>query len=236
MLHLSRHTNTYIPLTPYLLPVISSQLTLSSKPKPSTLRPLDFDCNIRAPAQYLKTRVYTEGLVEEATFTLSEWLISAPVHGSIAFPEITVPIVVSLRKTIKTAKSKSKGDTQKEVGIVKELVERVEESAKWMEQKRKGVSFGPGRLSDVEVWEANLRVEDSPLAKYVKVQRKARVKRKNLIDKVGTVESCATKSLTWHLPCVCRLHKVKTRSWMIVDDMKDVPRHPCDVFTLGYKQ
>jgi len=189
MLDLSRHTNTYIPLTPYLLPIISSQLGSLSKSKPSTLRPLDFESNIRAPAQYLKTRVYAEGLVDEATFTLAEWLISAPVHGSIAFPEITVPIVVSLRKTLKTAKSRKGG--QKEVGVVKGLVERVEESATWMEEKRKGVSFGPGKLSDVEMWESNLRVEDSPLAKYVKVQRKARVKRKNLVDKVRTVISHA---------------------------------------------
>lgn len=187
LLHLSRHTDAYIPLAPYLLPIISSQLTSSGKPKPSTLRPLNFESNIRAPAQYLKTRVYTEGLVDEAAFVLAEWLTSAPVHGSIAFPEVTVPIVVSLRKLIKAAKSKSKGGSQKEVGAVKGLVERVEESAKWMEEQRKGVSFRPGKLSEVEMWEENLRVDDSPLAKYVKVQRKARMKRKSMVDKVRTV-------------------------------------------------
>ncbi|KAF8841034.1 Noc2-domain-containing protein [Paxillus ammoniavirescens] len=183
MLHLSRHTNIYIPLTPYLLPIISAPLTASGKPKPSTLRPLDFESNIRVPAQYLKTRVYMEGLVDEAAFILAEWLASTPVHGSIAFPEITVPVVVSLRKTLKSAKSKSKGATGKETGIVKGLVERVEESAKWIEQKRKNLSFSPGNMSDVERWEANFKAEDSPLAKYVKVQRKARVKRKNLVEK-----------------------------------------------------
>ncbi|KAG6374069.1 Noc2-domain-containing protein [Boletus reticuloceps] len=174
MLHLSRHTNTYIPLTPYLLPIISSQLALSSKSKPSTLRPLDFESNIRAPAQYLKTRVYMEGLVDEATFILAEWLISTPVHDA---QDDQVDI-----------KSKPKGGAQKEVGVVKGLVERVEESAKWMEAKRKGVQFGPGKLSEVEMWEANLRVEESPLAKYVKVQRKAREKRKNMVDKAAKGE------------------------------------------------
>ncbi|KIJ61242.1 hypothetical protein HYDPIDRAFT_138099 [Hydnomerulius pinastri MD-312] len=188
MLHLSRHTNTYIPLTPYLLPVITSSLITSGKPKSSTLRPLDFEANIRAPAQYLKTRVYMEGLVEEAVFIMAEWLASTPVHGSIAFPEIIVPIVVSLRKTLKTAKSKSKGATGKDTGVVKGLVERIEESAKWVERKRKGVSFGPGKMSDVERWEAELKVEDSPLAKYVKVQRKGRVKRKNLVDNAAKGE------------------------------------------------
>lgn len=131
--------------------------------------------------------------MDEATFILAEWLISAPVHGSIAFPEITVPAVVSLRKVIKTTKTKSKGGAQKEVGVVKGLVERVEESAKWVSEKRKGVNFGPGKLSDVEMWEANLRVEDSPLGKYVKVQRKARTKRKNLVEKVRAVISCVAR-------------------------------------------
>lgn len=226
MLHLSRHTNTYIPLTPYLLPIVSSQLTLSSKPKPSTLRPFDFESNIRAPAQYLKTRVYMEGLIEEATFTLAEWLISAPVHGSIAFPEITVPIVVTLRKTLKTAKSATKGGgAQKQVGVVKTLVERIEESAQWMEQQRKGVQFGPGKLSEVEMWEANLRVDESPLAKYVKVQRKVRAKRKDLVDKVR-VWSCVvwTTTLTWHSRRVYRLKKVNTRSWTTSKD-----RNTCHV-------
>ncbi|KAG9311084.1 Noc2-domain-containing protein [Chiua virens] len=188
MLHLSHHTNTYIPLTPYLLPIISSQLTSSGKPKPSTLRPLDFESNIRAPAQYLKTRVYLEGLVDEASFILAEWLISPPVHGSIAFPEITVPIVVSLRKTIKTAKASSKGGGQKDTGVVKALTERVDESAKWMADRRKGVSFEPGRVSEVERWEAELKVEASPLAKYVQVQRKARATRRRLVDKAAKGE------------------------------------------------
>ncbi|KIK93298.1 hypothetical protein PAXRUDRAFT_522731 [Paxillus rubicundulus Ve08.2h10] len=189
MLHLSRHTNTYIPLTPYLLPIITAQLTASGKPKSSTLRPLDFESNIRVPAQYLKTRVYMEGLVDEAAFILAEWLASTPVHGSIAFPEITVPVVVSLRKTLKAAKSKSKGATGKETGIVKGLVERVEESAKWIEEKRKSLRFAAGNMSDVERWEANFKAEDSPLARYVKVQRKARVKRKSLVEKAEKGEA-----------------------------------------------
>ncbi|KAH7882187.1 Noc2-domain-containing protein [Phlebopus sp. FC_14] len=188
MLHLSRHTKMYIPLSPYIIPIITSCLTASGKPKPSTLRPLNFETNIRAPAQYLKTRVYVEGLVEEATFILAEWLTSPTVHGSIAFSEVVVPIVVSLRKILKGAKVASKGGMGKEIGILKGLVERIEESAKWMEQKRKGVNFAPGKMSDVERWEAELKVEDSPLAKYVNVQRKGRTKRKNLVDKAAKGE------------------------------------------------
>ncbi|KAI0656297.1 Noc2-domain-containing protein [Cubamyces menziesii] len=184
ILHLTRHTNTYVPLAPYLLPILTSTLSASSKPKPSTLRPLDFETHIRAPQQYLKTRVYNEGLAEESAFLLAEYLASPPVQGSIGFPEVIVPIVLLLRKAIKGAKgAQGKLAKTKEAGIAKALVDRIEESGRWAEQKRKGVVFAPGKMGEVERWEESLKVEDSPLARYVKVQRKAREKRRKLVEK-----------------------------------------------------
>ncbi|KAI6046626.1 Noc2-domain-containing protein [Pisolithus marmoratus] len=187
MLHLSRHTKTFIPLPSYIVPIITSALAFK-KPKPSTLRPFDFDSNIRAPSQYLKTRVYIDGLVEEASFILAEWLASPPIQGSIAFPEIVVPGVVTLRKALKSARSTSQSTLGKEIGVVKGLVERTEDSVKWIEQKRKGVGFAPGEMAEVERWESVLKVDESPLAKYVKVQQKARAKRKSLVDKAAKGE------------------------------------------------
>ena len=188
VLHLTRHANTYVPLAPYLLPILTHTLSSSSKPKASTLRPLDFDTAIRAPQQYLKTRVYNEGLADEATFLLAEYLSSPPVHGSIGFPEATVPIVLMLRKAVKGAKNaQGRGAAKgKEAALAKTLVERVEESAKWAEQRRAGVAFAPGKMADVERWEADAaaRTEETPIGRYVKVQRKAREKRRKLVEKV----------------------------------------------------
>lgn len=190
LLHLTRHTETYVPISPYLLPILTSTFTSSGRPKSSTLRPLDFEVQIRAPQQYLKTRVYSEGLVEEAAYLLAEWLVSKPVHGSIAFPEIVIPVVVVLRKTMKRAskggQSGSGTGSSKDLGLVKGLVERIEESAKWVEQRRKGVELAPGRIIEVQEWERDMKekVEDSPLGKYVKVQRKTREKRRRLVEKV----------------------------------------------------
>ncbi|KAK7035358.1 Nucleolar Complex 2 protein [Paramarasmius palmivorus] len=181
LLHLTRHTQTYIPISPYLLPVLTSTLASSSRPKSSTLRPLDLEVQIRTPQQYLKTRVYIEGLIEEATYLLSEWLAVKVVHGSIGFPEIAVPVIVVLRKAMKNAKS---GSLIKDVGQIKTLVERVEESAKWVEQKRKSVRLAPGKIADVEEWESQLKqkLDEAPLAKYLKVQRKAREKKRKMME------------------------------------------------------
>ncbi|KAK7055141.1 Noc2-domain-containing protein [Favolaschia claudopus] len=165
LLHLTRHTHTYVPISPYLLPILTSTLAPSSRPKASTLRPLDLEVQIRVPQQYLKTRIYSEGLIEEAVYLLAEWLASPAVHGSVAFPEIVVPIVVMLRKGVKAAKTGGGSGAAKDLGLVKGLLERIEESAK--------------------EWETALvaKVEESPLAKYVKVQRKTRERRRKLVDK-----------------------------------------------------
>lgn len=113
---------------------------------------------------------------------MAEWLASPAVQGSIAFPEIVVPIVVQLRKTLKSARTGSSGKDQ---GLVKVLLERIEESGRWIEQRRRSVSFAPGKLGNVGEWERELedKIEDSPLAKYVKVQRKTREKRRKLVEK-----------------------------------------------------
>ena len=164
--------------------MLTSTLSISSL-KPSTLRPLDLEVQIRAPQQYLKTRVYAEGLIDEAAFLLAEWLSSTAVQGRIAFPEIIVPVTVVLKRSVKNAKTGSTAG--KDLALLKTLIERIEESAKWVENRRKTLKIAPSQKDNVALWEKDLqsKVEESPLARYVKVQRKAREKRQQLIEKVG---------------------------------------------------
>ncbi|KAJ4484311.1 Noc2p family-domain-containing protein [Lentinula edodes] len=182
LLHLTRHTQVYIPIAPYILPILTSTLSSSSRPKSSTLKSLDLDLQIRTPQQYLKTRVYVEGLIEEVTYLSAEWLSTKAVHGSIAFPEIVVPVLVVLRKAIKTAKSNG---SRKDSASIKTLVERIEDSVRWSDQSRKEVKLAPNMISAVEAWERELKakVDESPLGKYVKVQQKTREKQRKLIQK-----------------------------------------------------
>ncbi|KAF9556463.1 Noc2-domain-containing protein [Agrocybe pediades] len=189
LLHLTKHTNTYVPLSSYLLPIVLTHLNPSSRPKSSTLKPLDLEVNIRVPQQYVKTKVLSEVVTEEAVYILAEWLASAPVHGSVAFPEMIVPVTVMLRKGLKSSSSSGKGKGGggggKEAALVKLVLERTEESAKWVEAKRRNVEFAPSKLGSVVQWERDVRGQlgDTPLAKYLKVLRKTREKRKSLVEK-----------------------------------------------------
>jgi nucleolar complex protein 2 len=190
VISLTKHTSIYAPVAPYVVPIMTSIISPSSRPKSSTLKSLDFDTLIRVPQQYVKTRVYSEGIAEEATCLLAEWLASHTVHGSIGFPELTVPIVIQLRRSLKAAKSNSAASvTAKEQNIVKTFLERVEESAKWVENLRKTVTFAPGKMLAVGQWEKGLKdtLKEAPLCKYLKVQLKAREKRRKLLEKVSSL-------------------------------------------------
>ncbi|KAI5887664.1 Noc2-domain-containing protein [Schizophyllum commune H4-8] len=181
LLHLTKHTRTYIPLSPHLVPILTATLS-PEKLKRSTLRPLDLELQIRAPQQYAKTRVYAEGVRDEAAFLLGEWLACPAVHASAAFPEVVVPVIVLLRKAVKGAR---------DAGSVKTLLERVEEGAKWVEQRRRAAAFAPADTKAVALWETELekKLEESPLVKYLKVQRKAREKRRKLVEKARKGEN-----------------------------------------------
>lgn len=176
--HLTKHTHTYIPLGPHFLPIFTTALT-PTKSKASTVRPLDLETTIRAPQQHLHTRVYAENLANEAALLIAEWLSARAVHASIAFPDLVVPIVVSLRRALKNAHGGPKVSA-----TVKALVERVEDSARWASQRRAGVTFAPGLAAAVGSWEADLELDDAPLIKYARVLRKTREKQRKLIEKV----------------------------------------------------
>ncbi|KAF8507692.1 Noc2-domain-containing protein [Hysterangium stoloniferum] len=179
LLHLSRHTTTYIPLTSHILPILQYSLSPSTSGKSSSLRPLPLDTTIRSPAPYLRTRIYAETLAEEAVFVLAEWMGTAQVQGSIAFPEICVPIKMVLRKSLKGSKG------AKQAASVKMLIERMEEGAKWIEERRRGVKFAPADVDDVHGWEEDVRLKlgDTPVGKALKILRKAREKRMKLLEK-----------------------------------------------------
>jgi len=98
LLRLSRTTNTYIPLAASLYEVLTSN-EMRKPPKPSTLKPLDFDTNIRATKAYLRTRIYQDGVGEQVVELLSEFF--ALWGKSIAFPELALPVVVMLKRWLK---------------------------------------------------------------------------------------------------------------------------------------
>ena len=154
-------------------------------------------------------------MIEEATYLLGDYLSARPIMASIAFPEVATPIVVTLRRALKTGKTSGGSAKSKEVGMVKSLVERVEESAKVTEKQRLGVRFGPGDTKEVDEWEERLNVEETPLGKYMRVQKKAREKKRKLVEKVSVWDLAVIIIVSALIPLLSRQEAGKMRCWKI---------------------
>jgi nucleolar complex protein 2 len=180
LLRISNATGTYIPLASVLLEVLNSA-EMKKPPKPATLRPLDFSANIRAPSSHLKTRVYQDGVGEQVIELFSEFFVLW--SKSIAFPELQLPVIVMLKRWLRTASSKSTGNKNAKVnqGLLL-LVQKLEANARWIEERRNKVQFSPKDRAEVEAFLKDEAWEDTPLGAFVVGQRKLREERRRVIE------------------------------------------------------
>lgn len=172
LLRISHATGTYIPLASVLLEVLNSA-EMKKPPKAATLRPLPFDCNIRASASYLKTRVYQDGIGEQVTELLSEFFVLWA--KSIAYPELQLPVTVMLKRWLKGVSSKSSGNRNGKVnqGLML-LVAKSEANARWIEGKRVNVTFSPKDRAEVEGFLKEVDWRETPMGAFVVGQRELR--------------------------------------------------------------
>jgi nucleolar complex protein 2 len=173
LLRLSLATGSYIPLASLIFEVLSST-EIKKKPKPSTLKPLDFAVTIRAPKSYLRTRVYQDGLAEQVVELFSEFYVL--YSKSIAFPELAIPTIVLVKRFIKKSKN------AKFNSALHLLVAKLEANAKFIQEKRQSVDFAPERKAQVEMFLKDMEWETTPLGAYAVSQRKVREEKRRLLE------------------------------------------------------
>ncbi|EKV18901.1 Ribosome assembly protein Noc2, putative [Penicillium digitatum] len=185
LLRISRATGTYIPLSASLLEVLTSA-EMRKHPKSSTLKPLDFNTAIRAPKSYLRSRTYQDGIGEQVAELLSEFFVLWSKH--IAFPELSVPVVVSLKRWLKQVSARSGGNKNAKINqMILLLVQKVETNARWIEERRMNVSYAPRNRSAVESFLKDVDWETTPVGAFVKTQRKLREERAAVLEE-GRIE------------------------------------------------
>lgn len=180
LLRLSRSTGTYIPLASPLLEVLSS-VEMKKPPKSSTLKPLDFAVNYKAPKSYLRTRTYQDGVGEQVVELLSEFLLLWATN--IAFPEFSLPVVIQLKRYLKQSRQKGSGNRNAKLSSsLVTLVQKIETNAKFIEGKRAGVDFAPRDRTQVDNFLRGFELEKTPLGAYVFAQRKAREEKEKMLE------------------------------------------------------
>ncbi|KAL8859184.1 MAG: hypothetical protein Q9178_004287 [Gyalolechia marmorata] len=201
LLRISRATTTYIPLAPSLLEVFQAA-EMTKPPKPSTLKTLDFTTALRVPKPYLGTRTYQDGLGEQLVELMAEFFGIWAKH--IAYPELILPPVVHLKRWLKTVSpstksrmsvgtkttsDKAKGNKNSRLtSAVTLLIQKVESNARWVEEKRRHVDFGPSNREGVEGFLRDITVGDTPLGAFVEGLRRKSEEKEKLLEQAREAE------------------------------------------------
>lgn len=177
MLRLIQATHVYVPLAPLIIEVLESA-EFQRRGKGATLKPLDLETTFRAPAAYVRTRIYADQLADEFAYVLLEFLATQARH--IAFPELVIPIIVQLRRALKTSPCVRLNEA------VRPLLDKIRMNATWIEQRRSQVEFAPNDQSQVDAFLQN-EASDAPLQQAVRLARKVREQKRRLLEKTAHV-------------------------------------------------
>ena len=180
LLRTSRATDTYIPLASPLLEVLASA-EMKKAPKASTLKAMDFAVSYKAPKSYLRTRVYQDGVGDQVTELLGEYLYLW--SKSVAFPELALPVIIQLKRWLKQARGKFAGNkNNKLVNQLMTLVQKLEANAKFIEERRSQIDFAPKDRIQVENFLREFDAAKTPLGAYIIGQRKARAEKAKMLE------------------------------------------------------
>lgn len=180
LLRISRSTGTYIPLASALLEVLNAA-EMRHNPKNTTMKPLDFAINYKAPKSYLKTRVYQDGIGEQVVELFAEYFVLWSTN--IAFPEFALPVIITLKRWLKQSRKKAAGNNNNKLrtGLVL-LVQKLEANAKFIEGRRAKVDFAPKDRAQVDSFLKGFEWEKTPVGAYIVAQRKAGAEKARMLE------------------------------------------------------
>ncbi|XP_045785504.1 nucleolar complex protein 2 homolog [Maniola jurtina] len=157
LINLSKDTNTFIPVLPFLVEVLTSY-DFNKKHKKVSMKPLDFSCVLRLAKSQLMENGFKDSVIDRVYGLLLEY--TANESHSIAFPDLTLLAVVQMKQFLKSCSVSNY--TKK----MRQLLEKIEENSKFIEKERAKISFALSEDKMVAAWQASIRAKGTPLITF----------------------------------------------------------------------
>ncbi|KAJ1921021.1 Nucleolar Complex 2 protein [Mycoemilia scoparia] len=175
LIRLRSATGVYIPTLPLILEVFESTEFTQRRPQKSTLTPLEFDAIIKAPKQYEHTKVYLEGILEWTYELLADCFAAEATR--IAFPEWAIPAIIRIRWWRKHA-SKNHSKFAKQL---QGLLEKIDQTSKWVEKKRATLGFNPTKLEKANTFLQDVDLDTTPIGSHAAMLRKLKAQQRKVL-------------------------------------------------------
>ncbi|CAH0404937.1 unnamed protein product [Chilo suppressalis] len=183
LMNLAKESDTFIPILPFLVEVLTSY-DFNKKHKKVSMKPLDFSCILRLAKSQLMENGFKDAVIERLYALLLEY--TANVSYSIAFPDITLLAVVQIKQFLKTCSVTNY--TKK----MRQLLEKIEENSKFIERERSKITFALNDEKMTTAWETSIKTKGTPLLTFFenwnkinKIQKRKKITKND--DLAGTL-------------------------------------------------
>lgn len=157
LVNLSKESNTFMPILPFLVEVLTT-FDFNKKHKKVSMKPLDFSCILRLAKSQLMENGFKDSVIERLYGLMLEY--TANESHIIAFPDVTLLAVIQLKQFLKTCSVSNY--TKK----MRQLLEKIEENSKFIERERAKISFSLSEDKMVAAWETSIRTKGTPLQTF----------------------------------------------------------------------
>ncbi|XP_059060509.1 nucleolar complex protein 2 homolog [Achroia grisella] len=183
LMNLSKDSNTFIPILPFIVEVLTSY-DFSKKHKKVSMKPIDFSCILRLAKSQLAENGFKDAAIERLYGLLLEY--TANESHTIAFPDTTLLAVMQIKQFLKNC---SVANYTKKL---RQLLEKIEENAKFIESERSKISFSLKDEKMIAAWESSIKTKGTPLSiffdnwnKVNRIQKRKKITKNDEIAGAG---------------------------------------------------
>ncbi|XP_046961477.1 nucleolar complex protein 2 homolog [Vanessa cardui] len=157
LINLSKESDTFIPVLPFLVEVLTTY-DFNKKHKKVSMKPLDFSCVLRLAKSQLAENGFKDSVIDRVYGLLLEYM--ANQSYSIAFPDLSLLAIIQIKQFLKTC------SVSNYTKRLRQLLEKIEENSKFIEKERAKVSFALNDEKMVAAWEARIKTKGTPLLTF----------------------------------------------------------------------
>ncbi|XP_050319123.1 nucleolar complex protein 2 homolog [Bactrocera neohumeralis] len=200
LIALAKETRIFIPILPLIIEVLRSN-TFNRKHTVASMRPLQFTCILRLNKGQLSENGFRDEVIEQVNGLTLEYL--AHDSASLAFSDLVVPTVLSLKSYLKACRNANYSRK------IKQLLDKIQENARYINQERRKITFSLNEIAKVQSWESKVYNKGTPLTIYYESWLKTHeTKKRRQAAQIDNI------NIDYNIPSIKRLNKdgVKIRN------------------------
>lgn len=170
LIGISKATDIFIPVMPFILEILTS-FDFNKKHTKVSMKPMDFTCLLRLSKSQMQENSFKDAVIESIYALLLDYLTIQ--SNKIAFPDLSIYCSIQLKKFIKCCKNVNY--TRK----MKQILEKIEQNNEFIEKERAKLNVNLTDFKQIAGWEAQIKNKGTPLSTFYESWNKLNTVKKN---------------------------------------------------------